>query len=175
MRIIAGNLGGRAFQSPKSARTHPMSDKIRGAIFNMLGDISDLQVLDAFAGSGALSYEAVSRGAASAVAIDSDKQAYTTMLRSISELELAHRITVVQAKVSGWSDKNRDKTFDIVFCDPPYDYLPDATIQKLVRHLAPTGTFVLSWPASESLPRLDKLRIVANKDYGDARVAVYKF
>ena len=66
MRIIAGSLGGRVFKAPSGHRTHPMSEKIRGAIFNALGDISDLTVLDAFTGSGALCFEAVSRGVANA-------------------------------------------------------------------------------------------------------------
>ena len=72
MRIIAGYLGGRQFNSPRSNRTHPMSDKARGGLFNALGDISGLTVLDAFAGSGALSFEAISRGAESVIAVDID-------------------------------------------------------------------------------------------------------
>ena len=71
MRVIAGRLGGRLFDSPHTRRTHPMSDKARGALFNMLGDIEGMHVLDPFAGTGALSFEAISRGAASALAIAS--------------------------------------------------------------------------------------------------------
>jgi len=70
VRIIAGYLSGRQFNSPRSNRTHPMSDKARGGLFNSLGDISGLSLLDAFAGSGALSFEAISRGTASSVAVD---------------------------------------------------------------------------------------------------------
>ena len=70
MRVIAGRLGGRNFDSPKTQRTHPMSDKVRGALFNALGDLGGLTVLDAFAGSGACSLEAASRGATEVLAID---------------------------------------------------------------------------------------------------------
>ncbi len=70
MRVIAGWLGGQNFDSPKSNRVHPMSDKMRGAIFGVLGDIKGLTVLDAFSGSGALAIESISRGAKSAIAID---------------------------------------------------------------------------------------------------------
>jgi 16S rRNA (guanine966-N2)-methyltransferase len=80
MRVIAGFLGGRNFDSPGGHRTHPMSDKVRGAVFGVLGDIKGLSVLDAFAGSGALSIEAVSRGAKYAVAIDVDKRAHAVMI-----------------------------------------------------------------------------------------------
>jgi 16S rRNA (guanine966-N2)-methyltransferase len=84
MRIIAGRLGGRHFASPQGRRTHPMSDKMRGALFNALGDIDGLSVLDAFAGSGALAFEAVSRGAGHAVAIDVDKSAQRAIAENIS-------------------------------------------------------------------------------------------
>ena len=64
MKVVAGSRGGRNFASPHNNRTHPMSDKVRGALFNALGDLDGLSVLDAYAGSGACSLEAASRGAA---------------------------------------------------------------------------------------------------------------
>jgi 16S rRNA (guanine966-N2)-methyltransferase len=77
VRIIAGSLKGRTFSEPHGHRTHPMSEKVRGALFNALGDIEGLTFLDAFAGSGALSFEAASRGAKSVIAIDKDGPAYS--------------------------------------------------------------------------------------------------
>jgi 16S rRNA (guanine966-N2)-methyltransferase len=100
-----------------------MSDKARGGLFNALGDLSDLSVLDAFAGSGALSFEAISRGASSAVAVDIDKSAYQAMQESISALGLEDKIKAIRANVSGWSDNNSDALFDIVIAAPPYDDL----------------------------------------------------
>ena len=86
MRIIAGRLGGRVFSTPHSARTHPMADRVRGALFNVLGDLSGLTVFDPFTGSGALAYEAVSRGAATVLCIDTDKAAQKTVKENISAL-----------------------------------------------------------------------------------------
>src|SRR5665213_172068 len=100
MRIIAGSLGGRSFTSPRSNRTHPMSDKARGGLFNALGDIDDLTILDAFAGSGALSFEAISRGAASAVAVDIDKNAYQSIQENIVSLNLKDKVKAIRANVS---------------------------------------------------------------------------
>ena len=89
MRVIAGTLGGRNFSSPHTRRTHPMSEKARGALFNALGDIHGLSVLDAFAGSGACSIEAVSRGVQTkSMAIDIDPEAVKTIAENIRSLDL---------------------------------------------------------------------------------------
>src|SRR5262245_46897524 len=103
MRVIAGSLGGRTFDSPPGHRTHPMSEKARGAIFNALGELSGLTVLDAFAGSGALTIEAISRGAESALAIDVDKYAYETIQANFKALKLDEKAIVMRKNVSGWS------------------------------------------------------------------------
>ena len=86
MRIIAGELRGRQFNSPKGHRTHPMGDRVRTALFNTLGDISDLTILDAFAGSGALTFEAISRGAKSAVTLEIDYDAYEVIQQNAEDL-----------------------------------------------------------------------------------------
>src|SRR5881392_748421 len=106
MRIIAGKLKGRQFQTPHGHRTHPMSDKARGALFNVLGDIEGLTFLDAFAGSGALAFEAVSRGAKSIVAIERDRPAHSVIERNIKELGLSGQVKGVKANAGGWSIHN---------------------------------------------------------------------
>lgn len=174
MRIIAGDLGGRNFDSPNTHRTHPMGDKIRGALFNALGDIGGLTVLDAFAGSGALSFEAVSRGAASAVAIEIDKEAYLTVLKNTELLNLRDKIMVLRKNVSGWSRNNQHKLFDIVLADPPYNDIRPDLLQKLAQQVKPDGVFVLSWPGSEPVREFDGLQQVSAKKYGDAQLVFYK-
>jgi len=123
MRIIAGSLGGRIFESPHGHRTHPMSEKIRGAIFNALGDINGLSVLDPFAGSGALCFEAISRGANNAVALDADKKAYTIIKKNIATLGLEDSVTASRIYVDSWSKRNQKEMFDLVLLDPPYNDL----------------------------------------------------
>ena len=107
MRIIAGKLGGRMFESPHSARTHPMSEKMRGALFNSLGDISGLAVLDAFAGTGACGFEAISRGAGSVLAIEHDTDAFKTIMRNIESLGLEEEVQAVRGRVNGWASDER--------------------------------------------------------------------
>ncbi len=174
MRIIAGKLGGRNFQSPKNSRTHPMSDKARGGLFNALGDINGLSVLDAFAGSGALSFEAISRGASSALAIDIDKGAVTEIDKSIKELGIKTQVKAIRANASGWSDNNLGKTFDIVIAAPPYDDLQEPLVNKLVRHAKKGGLFILDWPAKTPTPEFQDITEIAHHNYGDAELFFYR-
>jgi len=174
MRVISGTLGGRQFQSPNGHRTHPMSEKVRGAIFGVLGDITGLTVLDAFAGSGALGFEAISRGAKKALLIDNDKQAQVTVESNIDVLGLADRAALIKANAISWSNQNRQQLFDLLLIDPPYDKLPFAVIERLARNLKPGGTYVLSWPGQFEAPKLPGLEIISNKDYGDAQLFFYK-
>ncbi len=174
MRVIAGSLGGRQFVSPTGHRTHPMSEKMRGAMFGVLGDIKGLTVLDPFAGSGALSFEAISRGAHSAVLIDIDKQAQEAIEANIETLQLQERTRYVRANAISWSNKNRKQVFNLLLVDPPYDKLPFAVIEKLARNLKPRGIYVLSWPGQFPAPNLPGLEVVSNKHYGDAQLFFYK-
>jgi len=173
MRIIAGRLKGREFKSPRGAKTHPMSDKVRGALFNVLGDVEGLSFLDAFAGSGALCFEALSRGAANATAIDQDKNAQRALDDNVKGLGLTG-VKVVHAGASGWSENNQDTQFDIVLLDPPYDNLQVNLLEKLAdRHVKPGGLAVLSIAGKIDAPDLN-LQIVTAKDYGDAQLVFYK-
>lgn len=174
MRIIAGKIGGRHFNAPKGHRTHPMSDRVRGALFNSLGNIDGLTVLDAFGGTGALSFEAISRGATSSVAIDIDKNAVKVMQESVLQLGLSDQCKVIRANASGWSDNNADALFDIVIAAPPYDNLQQPIVNKIARHMKVGGIFILDWPASEKPPALDNLTMVDARTYGNAQIAYYR-
>ena len=174
MRIIAGKLGGRNFESPKTRRTHPMSDKVRGALFNALGDLSGLTVLDAFAGSGACSLEAVSRGAAEVLAIDIDPEAVKTIAANVRALGLDDVITVRRKNISGWSRNNQHLQFNIVLADPPYTDIRPDVLERLTVHVATDGLFVLSWPGSEPVRAFPGFTVVSHKSYGDAQLVFYQ-
>src|SRR5665213_1700520 len=131
MRVIAGELKGQQFQAPHGHKTHPMSDKMRGALFNILGDIEGLTFLDAFAGSGGLSFEAVSRGAASVVALEKEGAAQTTIDRNIKDLHLHKAVHLSRANAAGWSIHNMESEYDILLLDPPYDDLQLNLLQSL--------------------------------------------
>ncbi len=175
MRIIAGRLGGRSFETPRSRRTHPMSDRVRGALFNSLGDIKGLTILDAFAGTGAAGFEGLSRGAASVLFIEIDRPAQQSITASIQQLGLRNNAKLVKANCSGWSDNNPTVLFDIILAAPPYTDLQLSIVRKLTRHLNPNGIFIVDWPGKQDAPELDGLRIVEQKNYGDAQLVFYQW
>ena len=174
MRVIAGRLGGRNFESPHTHRTHPMSDKVRGALFNTLGELGELTVLDAYAGSGACSIEAVSRGAAHVLAIDIDPEAVKTIATNVKTLRLTDTISVKRANISGWSRNHKIDQFDVVLADPPYDDVRPDVLERLTTHVKPSGLFVLSWPGAESIRNFAGLTVAAHKTYGDAQLVFYR-
>ena len=174
MRVIAGWLGGRTFASPHGHRTHPMSDKVRGGLFGVLGDIKGLTVLDALAGSGALAIEAISRGADTAVAIEVDKRAHLTITENLDELGIKDRVKAIRAFAGAWSTRHQAELFDLIFIDPPYDAVPYRDLKSLPRHLKDGGTLVLSWPGREEALKFDGLQVVQSKNYGDAQLVFYQ-
>ncbi len=175
MRIISGSLRGRNIDAPKGRRTHPMSDKMRGALFNMLGDITGLSILDAFAGSGAVALEAISHGAAKVLAIDVDKRAYSTILDNMEALKISKSLMkAVRANASGWSDNNKDAQFDIVIAAPPYDDLQEPLLQKLTTHAKSNGLYVLDWPGHMKPPIFKELEQLIERNYGDSQLIFYR-
>jgi 16S rRNA (guanine966-N2)-methyltransferase len=175
MRIIAGALKGREFRSPHGHKTHPMSDKVRGALFNVLGDIEGLTFLDAFAGSGALAFEAASRGAQSVVAVDNDSSAHSVLDQNVKQLKLQKVVRAVRANTGGWSIHNMEKKYDILLMDPPYNELQISLLSRLIkRHLDPGGLAVLSLPGDVEVPEFDRTEIPSQKKYGDAQLVFYR-
>lgn len=173
MRIIGGTMAGKTFDSPGGHRTHPMSEKIRGAIFNILGDIKGLTVLDAYGGSGALGFEALSRGASQAMLLDADKNAALTMQQNALKLDVRDRATITKAFLASWLRRHPAVRYDLIFADPPYDAVPASAIQHLIDYLSETGVLVLSWPGTIELPKLVGVILLKNKAYGDAQLAFY--
>ena len=129
MRIVGGEYRGRAIQAPEGTATRPTTDRVREALFSSLysltGGFEGLQVLDAFAGSGALGIEAVSRGAARAVFCESDKKACGVIRKNLSVCGIdADRGYLLQGDAFKSVARLRQMgyAFDIVFLDPPYAY-----------------------------------------------------
>ncbi len=174
MRVIAGFLGGRIFEAPHGHKTHPMSEKMRGAIFGALGDIKGLTVLDAFTGSGALAIEAISRGAKHVQAIEVDPAAYRVTVKNTTDLGIEERVKVTKAYAGAWSTRHQETTFDVVLLDPPYDKIPYRDLKRMPRHVAEDGVLVLSWPGKSDALHFEGLEVVLHKEYGDSQLIFYK-
>jgi 16S rRNA (guanine966-N2)-methyltransferase len=174
MRVISGRLGGRLFDSPGGQRTHPMSDKARGALFNTLGDITGLSVLDAFGGTGAISIEAISRGAKQATIVESDRRAQKTIGENINSLGIQSQIQLIKANTSSWRKKNSREKFNIVISDPPYNDLQEELLEDLINCVATGGIYVLSFPGKLHSRKFTALQEMAKKDYGDIQLVFYK-
>jgi 16S rRNA (guanine966-N2)-methyltransferase len=123
MRVIAGRLGGRRLRAPAGRVTRPTSDRVKEAVFAMLGDVEGLRVLDLFAGTGALGIEALSRGAKAAVFVERDAAALKVLSGNLTALGIAAELVEVRradALDALRAAASRQETYDLVFIDPPY-------------------------------------------------------
>ncbi len=176
MRIIAGEYKNLQLATPSGNKTHPMGERIRGAVFNSLGArLVGATVLDAFAGTGALGIESISRGAKSATLVENDKLANRVIRENVNRLSASDqaKITLFPASVGKFIEENPWAKFDIIFADPPYNKLPASLLQQLPDLLANGGVLILSVPKKQeaiSLPGLDMTR---SATYADARICYY--
>ena len=174
MRVVGGDLGGRRFAAPRGRATRPTSERAREAVFSILSEVSGARVLDLFAGSGALGIEALSRGAAHAIFVDSEIAAIRTILDNVSRLGLGERALVVKADIAK-AALPVVEPLDLVFVDPPYlravDFGP-----LLGRALAPLlrpGARVVSESDRREPLELD-LPLTLERRYGDTLIRIYQ-
>ena len=144
MRIVAGEWRGRAIAAPKGSATRPTSDRVREAVFSAvrsrIGDLAGCRVLDAFAGSGALAFEALSRGAVSAVLIEPDRDARDAIARNAAALGASGAVAVLPGDAFRLTGRAiNGGPFALLFLDPPYRILP-AQVSSLLEGLASAGS-----------------------------------
>lgn len=143
MRIVAGSLRGRVIAAPEGEGTRPTTDRVREALFSSLyslrGGFEGAVVLDAFAGSGALGIEAISRGASHAVFVEREARAAKVLQSNINACGLtSSQVTVLRRDVMGGLSPVAAGAFDLVFLDPPYAFDPHEVL-GIVRGLADAG------------------------------------
>jgi 16S rRNA (guanine966-N2)-methyltransferase len=170
VRVIAGSSRGRRLVAPADPATRPTSDRVRESIFDILGsrlDLGGADVVDLFAGSGALGIEALSRGAASVTFVESSLAAVQAVEANVAGTGLdATRARVVRADVLGWLE--RPHRFDLALCDPPYAF--DRWPELLDRLCA--GLAVLESDQPPTVP--ERWEIIKNKRYGGTLVTVVR-
>jgi 16S rRNA (guanine966-N2)-methyltransferase len=177
VRVIAGRFGGRRLSAPRGARTRPTSDRVREALFSVLGDLEGARVLDLFAGSGALGIEALSRGAAEATFVDSAPVALRALRDNLTALQIGAEVAEVRradARSFLRSARKTGREYDLVFLDPPYrraaalarelDRDLPAVLSPGARVAVETGRQA---PLDLALPLLDERR------YGDTLIRIH--
>ena len=175
VRIISGKFGGRTIDAPGRTTTHAMSERARNAMFNSLGDyVRDKTVLDAFAGSGSLGIEALSRGAKHAVFVEKDRIAAKIIQKNVETLGITDLSKVVQAGVSSWIDTSGHGQFDLILADPPYTDMQLSTVVKLFALLKVGGTMVLSHPGNGEVPNQHGIVVVDNRSYGSLHLTYFQ-
>jgi 16S rRNA (guanine966-N2)-methyltransferase len=175
MRVVAGRFKGHQLRSPRRT-TRPTLDRVREAVFSILGPLDGDSVLDLYAGSGALGIEALSRGAARAVLVDSDAAAVRAIRENL-ERTRADGARVVRADALAFlrNAARHGGRWDLVFCDPPYRLaarLGEPLSRMIEPVLAPGARVVCESPTRQPL-ELD-LPLDRERRYGDTRIAVYR-
>ena len=177
MRIVAGSHGGRVLRAPAGAKTRPTSEKVRQALFNILGDLDGIHVLDVFAGSGAMGIEALSRGAASATFIDSAKPALLAIRGNLADLALTDRATVLAGDAVKLVALPPAQPFGLVLVDPPYrtDLATRAVLALPRASLADSARVVIEHDRRNAPPdALGSLLRTDERRYGDTVVSFYQ-
>jgi len=179
MRVIAGRLRGRRVDAPKGAATRPTYDRVRESMFAIIGPrIEGATVLDLFAGSGVLGIESVSRGAASAVFVDSDARALAVVRRNIEALGIGGACSLRRGDAVRLIERGAlGAGFDVVFVDPPYrSGLRAAVLARLGEPgaLALEALVVVEHEAECELPRVfGTLELTRRERYGSTAVSFY--
>lgn len=176
MRIIAGSRKGARIFAPKGAATRPTGDRVREAAFNLIGPLDGARVLDLFAGSGAMGLEALSRGAATAVFVESGREACRTIERNLDKLGLTGATVLsTDARRALAADAAAGRRYDLVLVDPPYGML--SSVQTILATYLPAvlardGLAVVETDAREE-PELP-LRKRTSRRYGSARLTLFE-
>ena len=175
MRVIAGKYGGRPLKTLPGSTTRPTTDKVKGAIFNMLGGNFDGGVaLDLYAGSGALAIEAVSRGCNSAVLVERDRKAQEIIVANLAMTKEPEKFQLLKMEAKPALQRLTTK-FDLVFLDPPY---AQEQIAKDIKQLLPLTNdntkIICETDKAVTLPeRIGPLNIWKQKTYGISKITIY--
>lgn len=170
LRITGGELGGRRIRVPRGD-VRPTTERVREAVFSILGNIAGARVLDLFCGSGALAIEALSRGAAEATLVDTRP---ATARRNLEALGLAERARTVRSDAARFLRRAEASSFDLVLCDPPYRLAGclAGDLDPLIRSVLANGGRVMV-ETSPDRPLPLGLPLITERAYGDTLIRVY--
>lgn len=180
LRIAGGSLGGRYLRAPAGVATRPTASRVREAVFAVLGPLDAVSALDLFAGSGALGFEALSRGASDVTFVERDRGAAAVVRANAKALGVADRCRVVPRDYRDALRRERraGRSYGLCLIDPPYSVttrIAPASVQLLLDVLKPGATVIVE-SAATSPPALPEFPAAARDDrtYGDTAVSVIR-
>jgi 16S rRNA (guanine966-N2)-methyltransferase len=175
VRIVAGSRKGHRIAAPKGVATRPTGDRVREAVFSIIGSVEGAAVLDLFAGSGSLGLEALSRGASSCVFVERDREAARVIQANLEKLQLTGAV-VTNRDVAGAlrHDRERGRRYSLVLVDPPYDEWEThaSTLAGLLPGVLDEHALVVVETSDRVEPSLP-LDLVTTRRYGSARITVF--
>ena len=177
MRIIAGTWKGRRLDAPRWEGLRPTSDKLRETLFNIVAPrVAEARVLDVFAGTGALGLEALSRGAGSAVFVESDRRAAALIAANAERCGARDRCAIIRGTAEQvLQHAIAGDPFDLVMLDPPYTFEPLAdVVSAAAQHLAPGGLVILEHATRRVLPPIGGLQSVRTVRSGDSALTLFE-
>ena len=178
MRIVGGTARGRVLASPQDAETiRPTADRVRQAVFNVLGQTCDgLHVLDLFCGTGALAFEALSRGAMNAVLVDSGKEALQLARLNAKSLRFEAQVEIQALPVERALERLKGRGFELVFSDPPYKQKAALwVLSKLETVMSEGGVAVIEHGKSEEVPNaVGRMRREDARSFGETVVSIFR-
>jgi len=176
VRIVAGAARGRRLLAPKGGGTRPTSDMVRGAVFNVLGQFFEGgSVLDLFAGTGAMSLEALSRGCERAVCVESGRDVAEVLRRNALACGLEDRVEVRVEPAEAAVARLPTGSFDLVFLDPPYAAGVEGVLPGVERLVRPGGRVVAEHDRRRPpADRCGRLALVDRRAYGDTGISIYR-
>lgn len=167
--ITGGKYRGRKITT-RGGATHPMGSRERLALFNMLtGKLEGASVLDAFAGSGALGIEALSRNASSVIFVEKNREATEIIKKNLAELGISDNAKVIKSSVK--DAVSNLPSFEVVLTDPPYDNFDVTEVESLTKLVNDGGILVLSHPGEA--PKLNGLTLAKTRKYAGASISFY--
>lgn len=173
MRVIAGSFRGRRLEAPRGRGVRPTSDRVREAVFGILGEaVAGARVLDLYAGTGALALEALSRGARSATCVERDPAALARLAANVAALGVADRVRVVRDDVLRFA-RRAEGEWELALCDPPYADDLEAVGREVVGGSLWTRAFVLEHAARAEPPPAPPGARADTRRYGDTAVTLY--
>jgi 16S rRNA (guanine966-N2)-methyltransferase len=176
VRVVAGSRKGHRISAPRGVVTRPTGDRVRESAFALVGPLADATVLDLFAGSGAMGIEALSRGAARCVFVESDRAACAVITKNLEKLELTSAVVLCRDVAHALrEEQGRRHRYDLVLADPPYDDWKrhESVLAELLPEiLEPVGVAVVE-TAARVEPELP-LALVTSRRYGSARVTLFR-